>query len=219
MENTDERIVTLGRNIAVSGKGVAEASPDSVKLVFGISIREETPNLAMKNAVDAAKSLIRRLREAGVAESDMQTLDLSLRPVWKNVAHRTLPAEITGYSGENSIVVWLKNVSDVANLLEAGITSEVNLLNGVYFEMQDPQPLVDKARQNAVRDAQNKAELYAKAAGVSLGEVLSIEDVNESGAGWGGRARERGITVADSPIAEGKISEKANVMMVWSIKC
>ena len=58
------------------------------------------------------------------------------------------------------------------------MTDGANTLNGISFGLADPVPSTDEARKAAVVDARHKAELYAAAAGVKVGKVVSI---NENG--------------------------------------
>ena len=45
--------------------------------------------------------------------------------------------------------------------------------------VSDPSKALDQAREAAIADARRKAEVYSRAAGVTLGRVVSIEE--ESG--------------------------------------
>jgi hypothetical protein len=72
-----------------------------------------------------------------------------------------------------------------------------------------------KARANAVDDARAKAEIYAKAAGVSLGPILSISESDS------GNPRPvfmaRAVAAPLPPVANGEESVSATVSIVWEI--
>jgi hypothetical protein len=75
--------------------------------------------------------------------------------------------------------------------------------------------LLEKARVQAIADARARAETYAKAAGVTLGPILSISE-------GGGEAAPRPMyrmaaMAADTQIAPGEQSVAANVSVVWEI--
>ena len=59
--------------------------------------------------------------------------------------------------------------------------SGANQVQGISFGVEDNDKLLDEARTKAIADARRKAELYAAAAGVGVGKVLSISEVN---VGW-----------------------------------
>ena len=66
--------------------------------------------------------------------------------------------------------------SKLGAALDALVAAGANQMNGVNFAIQDTAPLLAEARAEAVADAKAKAETYAKAAGVSLGPILSISE-------------------------------------------
>jgi hypothetical protein len=75
--------------------------------------------------------------------------------------------------------------------------------------------LLEKARAQAIADARARAETYAKAAGVSLGPILSI---SEGGGPVPPRPMYRmAAMAADTQIAPGEQSITADVSVVWEI--
>ncbi len=55
-----------------------------------------------------------------------------------------------------------------------------NDIGGINFMVSAASKLLDQAREQAFADARRKAEIYAKAAGVTLGAPLSISEGNAS---------------------------------------
>jgi uncharacterized protein len=51
-----------------------------------------------------------------------------------------------------------------------------NDIGGINFMVSGASKLLDQAREQAIADARRKAEIYAKAAGVTLGAPLSISE-------------------------------------------
>ena len=51
-----------------------------------------------------------------------------------------------------------------------------NEIGGINFTVTQASKALDEAREKAVADARRKAEIYAKAAGVTLGAPLSISE-------------------------------------------
>ena len=91
-----------------------------------------------------------------------------------------------------------------------------NRLYGVGFEVADPRPALDTARQQAVADARARAELYAKAAGVTLGPVQSIRE----GGGMASPApyRAKAEMSAAPPVAAGTVTLSAEVELVFGLE-
>jgi uncharacterized protein YggE len=87
-------------------------------------------------------------------------------------------------------------------------------MNGVDFTIKDSAPLLTEARGQAVAEARAKAETYAKAAGVSLGPILSISENENPGPRplFAPMAMARAV-----PVAAGEESVTAQVSIVWEI--
>ncbi len=70
----------------------------------------------------------------------------------------------------------LRDINKSADVLDKMISAGANLVSGIHFEVSEPSKLLDQARGDAIADAKRKAEIYAKAAGVTLGRPLSISE-------------------------------------------
>ena len=93
--------------------------------------------------------------------------------------------------------------------------SGANRIDGIGFEIAEAEALLDMARAEAVRDGQARAALYAEAAGVGLGPVISI---TERGGGAPRPMMARAEMAMDMPVAEGRLSLGASVEMVFGIE-
>ena len=91
-------------------------------------------------------------------------------------------------------------------------------MNGLSFGFADATALMDEARRAAVADARRKAELYAAAAGVELGPVLSIQE--QGGGGVRPMAMARSLDMAESavPLERGENTLTAQVQIVWALE-
>jgi uncharacterized protein YggE len=77
--------------------------------------------------------------------------------------------------------------------------------------------LLDDAREQAVADARRKADIYAKAAGVTLGAPLSISEEGAPGPVFGGKMM-AAAPMAITPVAQGEQTLSVNVSVSWAIK-
>jgi uncharacterized protein YggE len=101
--------------------------------------------------------------------------------------------------------------------VDALVAAGANQMNGIGFTIHDPRPLLASARAAAVDDAAARAQVFAKAAHVALGPILSIEE--------GGAAPVRPLyemramaTAAPTPVAAGEQTVAADVTIVWEIR-
>ena len=123
---------------------------------------------------------------------------------------------LTGYQVSNEVSVQLDDVTKLGTALDALVTAGANQMNGISFSIQNTVPLLEKARTGAIADARARAETYAKAAGVSLGPILSISE--------GGTEAPRpmyrmaaSVAASPPPMAAGEQSVTADVALVWEI--
>jgi uncharacterized protein YggE len=99
------------------------------------------------------------------------------------------------------------------------VSSGANSIGDIAFTIKDPKPLMAQARAAAVADAIARAQTLARAAGVTLGPITSI---NESGYSEP-RPMYRMAAMADvagapTPIAAGEQSVTAGVSITWAIR-
>jgi uncharacterized protein len=206
---------TANRILTMSGQGEVRAAPDTVTLSAGVT--SEAPTAAAALAANTARmqSVFAALKKLGVADKDMQTANFSVSPQMADGNNQ--PPHVTGYQVSNQLQLRLDDISRLGLALDALVTAGANQMNGIDFAIKDSAPLLAEARADAVSDARAKAQTYAKAAGVSLGPILSI---SENG-GQGPRPVYMAVPMARAakavPVAAGEESVTAEVSMVWEI--
>jgi len=205
-----------GRSLSISGQGDVRAAPDTVTLSAGVT--GEGPTAAGALSANAARmqSVFAALKEIGVGDKDIQTANFSVSPQMANGNNQ--PPHVTAYQVSNQLQLRLDDVAKLGPALDALVTAGTNQMNGIDFAIKDPAPLLAQARADAVRDARAKAETYTKAAGVSLGPILSIS-VN---GGQGPRPVYMALPMVRAakavPVAAGEESITAEVSIVWEIR-
>ncbi len=201
--------------ITVTGQGRVAAVPDMATINLGVTNHAKAAGAAMAATSEATAKILQRLSDLGVEARDMQTSSLTLNPVWsdRNSSGSGNP-DISGYVASNLVLVRVRDLSDLGRIMGAVIDDGANNFNGLQFTVQDPDPLLDEARQLAVADAMAKAELLTTAAGVGLGKVLSMA---EQGGGRPVMMEMDSARSAGVPIAAGEVSISASVTMTFAI--
>lgn len=209
---------TSPATIAVTGEGKVDMAPDMAMLSLGVMTQADTAAAALKANSDGLAGALDRLKAAGVEDRDIQTSGLSLNP---NVDYSSSGREpqVRGYTASNMLTVRLRDLSVLGQTLDAVVTEGANTLNGLSFGLQNPDEATDEARRRAVADAAHKAALYAEAAGVSLGRIVTIsEQGNYGGPQPMMMAEARFAKDAGSvPVASGEISIGATISVVYEI--
>jgi uncharacterized protein YggE len=171
---TTTKVVTAGPTadtIAVNGVGTALSKPDRASVEFGVSATDSDPRKAMAGVSTASAKLTAGLKAAGIAEKDLQTGGVQLQPQYN---YRATPAKLTGYQASVNVVAKTENVDKVGDVIVAGTEAGATTVGGVSFDLSEDNPARYSASANAVADARKRAEAMAKAAGRSLGEVVSM---------------------------------------------
>jgi uncharacterized protein YggE len=201
------------RSISVTGTGTVEAAPDMATLMIGVTTQAATAAEALAGNSKATDAVIARLTASGVEARDMQTSNLSINPNWTGYDSST--PTISGYVASNMLTVRVRALDTTGAVLDAAVADGANTLNGMTFGLADPEPAYKEARKEAVADARDKAELLATAAGVKLGQVLSITD---AGAMTDPAPMYRDAVAASPvPVVGGELGLVANVSVTWEI--
>ncbi|MCL3883526.1 SIMPL domain-containing protein [Marivita sp. GX14005] len=201
--------------ITVTAEGQVSAVPDMAVITLGAQSEAESAAEAMNEASRITAAILDRLASLDVAARDIKTSDLTLDPLW-NRPDETGRRRIEGYQASNRVTVRLRETGRLGDVLDAVLQDGANTLGGLQFMLSDLEPLLDEARRKAVSNARARAELYAEAAGVELGRLVSL---SESG-GQGPRPEMFGMARASDagvPVAEGETELSAQVTLVFEI--
>jgi uncharacterized protein YggE len=203
--------------ISVTGEGHVSAPPDLAEIEAGVTSEAKTAREASDANNAAMGKVLLALKGAGIDEKDFQTSRLSLQPQSAPAKFSGGPPQITGYRAGNSVTVRLHEVSKVSAIIDTLVGAGANEIGGINFTVSDASKLLDDARTEAIADARRKAEIYAKAAGVTLGAPLSIEE----GGGQAPIQFRRMVAspmAAPAPIAQGEQTLQVSVSVSFAIK-
>ena len=203
--------------IYVTGEATVSVPPDQALIDGGVTSEAKTAHEASDANNAAMGRVLLALKGAGIAEKDYQTSRLSLQPQYgSSGSSRAGPSPIVGYRASNRVTVRLRDVAKVANVIDMLVNAGANEIGGITFIVSQASKLLDEAREQAVADARRKAEIYARAAGVTLGAPLSISEEGAPGP-MPLRRMSAGIAAA-APIAPGEETLRVTVAVSWAIK-
>lgn len=207
------------RTIAVTGAGETTATPDMAVLRLGVRTDAPSAAAALRGNSTAMQTTIKTLKDAGVADRDIQTTGLSINPRY-DYNRNNEPPRLIGYTAANAVSVRLRDLDKAGAVIDQAVQSGANSIDGVTLTFADPAPLYDAAREDAVKKAKAEAELYARAAGVRLGQVLSITDGAVGGPVPVNYAAVRAAPMAEAsvPMEAGESTISASVSMVFEIE-
>jgi len=200
--------------LTVTGEGNVASVPDMATITLGVRHEAKTAGEALDLTSTAATQVLERLTAAGIEARDMQTRDLALSPIWDNRSPAQQRPEIVGFEASNTVTVRVRALDSLGRVLNDVVEGGANTFRGLSFGLQDPRPVLDEARKQAVAEALRKARLYASAAGITLGPVLQL---SENGGSAQPMMLDRMAMAAEGPVAQGEVTTGASVTMVFSI--
>jgi uncharacterized protein len=201
--------------VAAYGAASVKAMPDLVRARFKVTRVEQTPSQAFAAASDAVRDIRQALRLHGVPDVAVQRSQLGLNSSWNYGGGQR---KFLGYECQASFVAQSTDLDDVQSLLVDLVAAGANEIDGVDFDVQGKTDLRAQARRDAVAAARRKAELYAEAAGVRLGAVLHIDDVDPEQPGLERfRGHSSGGEASPEDMAPGHVVVSAAVILGFSI--
>jgi len=204
------------RTLSVTGTGEVKGVPDRAQLSTGVVTQGRNAAAALAANAQAMNAVLSSLKRAGIAEKNIQTSSVSVAP--RYAAEKPGGAQrIVGYEVDNSVSVTVDGLDKLGPTIDALVAAGSNQIEGPNFSIADPEPLLAKARAAAVKDATLRAEAYARAAGVTLGPILSISE----GTSYAPRPMGRVMALAadaSTPVAAGEQSVTASVSISWEIR-
>ena len=160
-------------SITVTGSGAASGTPDELQLSLDISATASSVSAALDAANRAAAKVRDSLVKNGVAADDLQTSGLNVQPQYNQ------KDAISGYTADESLTAELHGLAKAGQVISDAVAAGGNAVqvDNMQLDLADQSgKLLARARAQAIEDAQQRADEYAKAAGCTLGPVQSITE-------------------------------------------
>ena len=163
-----------GTLLSVSSSADAKRVPDVATISAGVVTQAADANAAMRANATQMDKVMAAIRNAGIAERDVQTSGISLNPQYKYADN--VPPQITGYQASNTVNVKVRDLSKLGKVLDTLVEQGANQVNGPNFEVDKPDEAYDEARVGALKKAQARATTYADALGLKVRRIVSISE-------------------------------------------
>lgn len=204
------------RMISVSGVGSVKAKPDTARISIGVVSDDNTAREALDKNTAAMSRVIVELKGQQVDPKDIQTTNFSVNPRYQHFKDGKPPA-IIGYRVVNSVTIIVRELDNLGKILDQTVSRGSNQVNSIRFDIDNADELEIEARKRAIKDARQKAQVYAQAAGVKLGTVLTISEGASSHPRPVMRPRTLEAGAASVPIETGEQEVTARVQVSWKL--
>ena len=202
------------RTITVSGTGVVTLPADQLTVRFLVRTSEWNVNLARDKNAEATTKVIAKIKEAGVLDGDVTTVDYRISQDNSN----SYPGK---YTVVNYVQVLIRDINNAGNIIDNAVANGANGLTSFSYSATENPNSVREARTLAVQNAQDAAALIAGASGYKIAEVLDIQEGYNSSAYSRNTNGSAKILMADSgystPIEAGTVSVSSTVTITFSL--
>ena len=210
--------------LTVTAQGSSARTPDMAGYSAGVTTQGASASEALSANSAKMSRVMAALKQAGIADRDIQTSNLSLNPIYAQPKrlpdgnYEDGPQRIVGYQASNTVSVRHRKLEDMGKVIDALVKAGANQVNGPNFMLAEPDAAQDEARTTAMKDARARANLYAKAAGLRVARIVSI---SESG-GYVPQPvmymRKEAMDVAAAPpVAAGELETNVNVTVQFEL--
>ncbi len=174
---------------------------------FGVETRAATAKAAVAANADAMRKIINALRQARGRE--LATQWVSVYPVTNDTG------AVDGYAASNSVSAT-SDVDDAPELIDAAAEAGANQISGPGLSSSNAEALYRQALGKAVAEARARAEVLAKAAGRSLGEITDIVEGTSAMPYYAERMQ--AADAASTPIVPGEQETSASISVTFTLR-
>lgn len=157
--------------IVATGNGVLSLRPDVAVVRLAVQARDRTAAGASAQSAVLLTSLIDTLAAHAVPRDSVHTTGYGVRPEYNRESGRQ---ELNSFLATASVTVRLRDLSRTGELIDAALKGGATELSSVSFEAADTRMARDSALALAVLNARHSAEVAARAAGGTLGRLVSL---------------------------------------------
>ncbi|MEM9954287.1 MAG: SIMPL domain-containing protein [Chloroflexota bacterium] len=168
---------TTPMTITVTGMGSASAEPDMATIEIGVEIPNVDIAVAYSEVNDTIGTIIEALNELDIAREDIRTTGLNIF------------SEGGGFEAQaqnrfrvmNRLNVTVRDLDMIESVIDTAVSNGANTIFGLQFGISEPSALQSDARANALDDARTRAGEIADNIGVTLGDVVSVTELQGGG--------------------------------------
>ena len=204
--------------ISVMGIGTATSAPDMARFETAVVTHAASAIDAMSQNSESVAKVLQTLQGYQIEANDLQTVRVDVTPKFERKRPQQAAGGnvIVGYLVTNRIRVQVHDLTELGAIIDAVVKAGSNEVTGIHFDIDEKTAQLDRVRADAIQDAHRRAELYAQAAGVQIGKVISIQ---ESGLSQPQpRPLMRTLAAQAVPVAPGKQQLSVSLQVVYEIR-
>lgn len=165
-------------HLVVSGYAEQKAEPDMLTLNVSVTALEKQGIKAKQQVDGKVAAFFGQLEGLGIKRTDVEAGNLVISPEYQYSQNKK--PELVGYRAQRQLAVKLYQLDKLSELMDTALKAGLESVSQIEYGLKTPQAMKEQARLGAVEDARSKAESLAKAFGMKLGKVYSVEYRNNT---------------------------------------
>lgn len=158
--------------IASSATAEAKYTPDRATISIAVQTKAPTAAAAASDNAKKQNAVLSALRKLGLTNEQLSTTGYSVNPEYRYDPNRS--PTLTGYTVTNTVLADIHDLTQVGKVLDTALANGSNMISSLDFYASNTDAARQKALSDAVAKARSDAEVAAKAAGGSLGELMHL---------------------------------------------
>lgn len=204
--------------IVTHGTGTVQVPPTQAVVTVGAQVQRPAAAEASAEVARIADQVLARLAALGIRRQDIRTSGVRLTPVFTTPRDGT--PQIAGYRAVYTLTVTVTDLRQVGPVIDESVRAGANQVLEVTFGLRDASEARREALTQAVREARDKADAIARAAGLQIRGIAQITEefvgVEVQGLGRAVPVPAPGQQTVPTPIEPGLIAVTARVTIAFS---
>lgn len=212
--------------ISVTGEGEVLAVPDVGQFTFAVRAEGEDAAAAQAASAESINAIMAYLAEQGVEERDIRTQNYNLNPNYRYeerfcpVGSFCPPGEqvLDGFVVSQSVAVKVRDLDQAGDLISGVGERGATNISSLQFTIDDEEVLQAQAREMAIADAREKAQVLADDLGVNIVRIMGYWEEQmypqPYGMGGGEMMMDKAMSAPSLPTGENQITSRVNITYV-----
>ena len=168
----------MERQIRVTGKGKISVAPDLIRLNIKAEGIYKTYEETLKKSAEETGILRKTFEKAGLDSKDLKTRKFDINSEYESYRDKKsnkYVEEFVGYKYEHRTFIEFPNDNkQLGRVLYELSVCDIKVAFSIRHTVKDVEKVKNELLAKAIEDSKIKAEVLSKAAGVRLGEIVSI---------------------------------------------
>lgn len=206
-------------SLPITGKGEVTAIPNIASFNYSVVESGKDVGEAQTKATEKNNAILEYIKGKNIESRDVKTTGYNINPKYEYNSV-TGKQTLVGYEVNMSVTVKVRKAEEAGEILSEVGNKGVSYISGLTFTVDDEDALKRQARDLAIADAREQAEILAKQLGVELGDIVSYYEIEDYPGypaydGYGGMMEKSAVAQAAVPprleTGEQKITSKVSV--------